>query len=252
MSCLTISFLYKNVRTEFNPLFCFHVKQCSLTRLVCIAACVVVVTTLAGRVSAQGTNVPTLAWDYLIAAIEGKVEVRRSGAQAWEPAHTNKALYAGDQFRVPEGGKIVLLLSDKSVARFGELSEVTVAPQALASKQTGFSLTRGLLYFFHRGKPADFDIKTKTSGAAVRGTEFNLEVEETDRAVLTMLDGVVELSNDQGRINLQSGEQGIAAPGKPPTKTAVLNPINVIQWALYYPAVLDLDELNLGQDERLS
>ncbi len=48
-----------------------------------------------------------------------------------------------------------------------------------------------------------------------------------------------------GRTGAQSGEQGIVEPGLPPRKTAVLNAINVIQWNLYYPAVLDVEELGL-------
>src|SRR5439155_12307266 len=104
--------------------------------------------------------------------------------------------------------------------------------------------------FFHHDKPTDIDVNTRTASAAVRGTEFNLEAEEGGRTILTLLDGVVDLSNEQGGISLTSGEQGIAEPGQAPTKTAVINAINVIQWALYYPAVLDLDELELGPDQQ--
>jgi len=199
--------------------------------------------------SAQTTNTAASALDIVVTGIEGKVEVVRAGAQAWDLAYTNQVLHAGDRVRVPERGRITLLLSDLSVERFGELSEFTIEPPAAAGKQSGFSLMRGLLYFFHRGKPGDIQIRTRTAGAAVRGTEFNLEVEESGRTVLTMIDGEVELSNDAGQISLTNGEQGTAEPGKPPTKTAVINTINVIQWALYYPAVLDFDELTLSQEE---
>src|SRR2546427_6403874 len=63
-------------------------------------------------------------------------------------------------------------------------------------------------------------------------------------------DLLVDLHNAQGRIDLQTGEQGIVEPGKAPTKTAVIDAINIIQWCLYYPGVLDADELNLSADTR--
>src|SRR6266566_7978630 len=237
-------------KPKLIPVSRFHVKKGSLTRLVCVASCVVLVTSLAERLSAQTTNTAASASDIVITEIEGKVEVVRAGAQTWDLAYTGQGLLAGDRVRVPERGRVTLRLSDQSVERFGELSDFTIEPPAAAGKQSGFSLMRGLLYFFHRGKPGDIQIRTRTAGAAVRGTEFNLEVEESGRTVLTMLDGDVELSNEAGQISLTSGEQGIAESGKPPTKTAVINTINVIQWALYYPAVLDLDELSLSQEEK--
>src|ERR1043166_6585120 len=249
MSCLTVP---SALQMRSSSLSRFHVKNPVRTRWGRVALCVVVVSTLAGPVSAQTTNAPVSAIDIRISSVEGKVEVFRAGAQAWSTAYTNQVLYVGDRVRVPERGRLALILTERSVARFGELSEFTVQPPATARTGSGFSLSRGLLYFFHRGKPADIDIKTSTAGAAVRGTEFNLQSEEGGRTILTMLDGEVEFSNDQGQVRVQSGEQGIAEPGRPPSKTAVINAVNVIQWALYYPAVLDLDELNLRPAEKES
>src|SRR5207244_6626162 len=57
-------------------------------------------------------------------------------------------------------------------------------------------------------------------------------------------------SDLKGSLVLQSGEQGVVDPGQAPRKTAVLHAINVIQWSLYYPAVLDPEELGLTQIEQ--
>ena len=38
--------------------------------------------------------------------------------------------------------------------------------------------------------------------------------------------------------------------GKAPVKTAVLNALNVIQWCLYYPGVLDLKDLEFTAEEQ--
>src|SRR5437899_5502660 len=106
----------------------FHVKKRSLTRLVCVASCVVLVTSLAERLSAQTTNTAAATPDIVITGIEGKVEVLRVGAQTWDPAYTNQILHAKDRVRVPERGRVMLLLADRSVERFGELSYFTIEP----------------------------------------------------------------------------------------------------------------------------
>ncbi len=56
--------------------------------------------------------------------------------------------------------------------------------------------------------------------------------------------------NELGEVNLKSGEQGSVEKGKAPTKTAVLEAINIIQWSLYYPGVLHLGDINLPADSQ--
>src|SRR5437879_13703111 len=74
-------------------------------------------------------------------------------------------------------------------------------------------------------------------------TEFVVAVADNGSTTPTMLDGEVELSNAQGSLLVTSGEQAKVDVGGRPRKTAVLEAINVIQWCLYYPGVLDLKEL---------
>ena len=67
---------------------------------------------------------------------------------------------------------------------------------------------------------------------------------------MTLIDGLVNLSNAQGQVDMASGEQGVVEPGKAPVKTAMVEAINIIQWCLYYPGVLDAGELEFSADER--
>jgi tetratricopeptide (TPR) repeat protein len=63
-----------------------------------------------------------------------------------------------------------------------------------------------------------------------------------------MLDGEVEVSNGAGSVTVRNGEQAEVAPGQRPRKTAMLEATNIIQWCLYYPGVLDLKDLGLGEE----
>ncbi len=187
----------------------------------------------------------------------GSVEVMRAGAAVWDPGRDGQSLNAGDRLRTLATGRATLRWSDNSTVRLPPLADFQVeAPQG--PKAVGLTLLKGLLYFFHRDGPTEARFHTRTASAAIRGTEFALEFHEPEgRTVVTVLDGEVLLANtavaaaaDRGYIQLESGEQGTVVPGSAPRKTAVLEAINVIQWCLYYPGVLEPDELELSPAEK--
>ncbi len=182
---------------------------------------------------------------------EGKVEVFATAVAAWKPAQTNQTLKVGDRVRTGVRSRATLRLSDQTVLRVNELTLLEIRPGLSAGKRAGLDLKAGSTYFLNRGQPSETDFRTPVASGAIRGTEFHLFVAEADgRTVLTLLDGEVALSNAQGELALASGEQATVEPGQAPKKTAVINVLNVIQWCLYYPAVLDADEAGLSEAEK--
>jgi Tfp pilus assembly protein PilF len=185
--------------------------------------------------------------------VKGKVEYMRSGAQVWE---TNTIplvdipLYIFDRVRTPELSQLSVIFSDNSVVTFDERSEFIVQPVA-GKARSRFRLIEGFLSFFHRDQPADLEVETQVALAVVRGTEFALQVTADNRTIVTVFDGVVDLSNREGQsIELKNREEGEVEAGKAPVKRAALDAVNVIQWILYYPGILDDRELDLRADER--
>ncbi len=183
--------------------------------------------------------------------IEGKVEVTTAAAPAWKPAQTNQTLSVGDRVRTGVRSRATLRLADQTVLRVNELTLLEIRPTAADAKRPGLDLRSGSTYFFNRGRPTDTDFRTPVASGAIRGTEFHLTVAEGDgRTVLTLLDGEVALNNSEGDLALTSGEQATVEPGQAPRKTAVLDVTSIIQWCLYYPAILDLDDVRLDKDTR--
>jgi len=181
----------------------------------------------------------------------GAVEVMRSGATVWDPARDDQVLYPGDRLRTLQKGRVTLRWSDNTTVRLPPFADVVVEPSR-DTKLAGFNLLKGLLYFFHRDQPTEARFKTRTAAAAIRGTEFVIEfIEPEGRTIVSVLDGEVELSNLENQTTrLVSGEQGVVEPGRPPRKTAGIVAANVVQWCLYYPGVLDVDELELSAAEK--
>src|SRR5262249_30312897 len=95
--------------------------------------------------------------------------------------------------------------------------------------------------------------QTPQALAASRGTEFLVSLEPSGRDVFTVFDGEVEVTNSLGAVFVTRGEQGIVESGKAPRKTAVIETSRIVQWWLYYPAVLDPAEISFtpAQQEAL-
>lgn len=196
------------------------------------------------QVSGPATN-----GDSMVLTAENKVEAQRAGSETWTAASTNQVLHARDRIRTAIKSRATVRLSDQSVLRMNQLTTVEIQP-APEGKKAILDLKAGAAYFYNREKPTEAEFRTPTASGAIRGTEFNLAVDENGKTVITLLDGAVNLKNELGELNLLSGEQGVVEPGQAPRKTASIDAINIIQWTLYYPGVLDVSELPLDAGVR--
>jgi len=206
---------------------------------------------LAGRLEAQETSPAASATNqYLVVVIQGTVEVAGAGTAVWTAAKVNQILQPGDQLRTRKYSHATVRFSGLSPTQLDENTLLTIPVSPKPGRNPAVRLLRGVMNFFNRDKPARFDVETPTASAAIRGTEFNLAVAESGATTLALFDGEVELSNDLGKIVLAAGDQGTVAAGQAPVKTAVIDAVNIIQWCLYYPGVLDVAELELTAEEQ--
>ncbi len=196
----------------------------------------------------------TLLWPGVLAAapapvpeaivlwIKGDVKISPAGSANWYDTTTNQILHVGDQLRTSERSRATLRLRDLSVLPVGELTTIRLVEHP---RSLGLHLVRGILSFFHRDRPGEIEVEGGGVSAIIRGTEFVFAVDEDGTARMTVIDGVVDLSNAAGTLELKSGEIAVAHPGEPPRKTASLasGDLTAIQWVLYYPAILDLNEM---------
>jgi cytochrome c-type biogenesis protein CcmH/NrfG len=203
-------------------------------------------------VSAQNSPAAPATGDSLLLTAEGKVEAAAAGSTDWQAASTNQTLHVGDRLRTGLHSRATVRLSNLTVLRVNELTTLQIQPPSAPGKQSALDLEKGAAYFFSRERPTEMEFRTPLASGAIRGTEFNLAVADDGKTEVTLIDGAVALTNQNGGVNLASGEQGVVEPGQAPRKTPSINAINIIQWTLYYPAVLNTDELNLTDAEKQS
>ena len=168
----------------------------------------------------------------------------------WQPAQPGQVLQVGDKLRTDAASRATVRLADLSVLRLNALTTFELLPPPHKDRKPLLDLKHGSLYFFSREKPDDVHFRTPTVAGAIRGTEFLLGVNNAGETTLALLDGAVDLANDAGQLEMQGGEQARVAPGQPPTKSPLIDAVNLIQWCLYYPAVVDADELSFTAEEK--
>jgi hypothetical protein len=196
-------------------------------------------------VQAQSAHAPS---SFVLLEVENEVQVLRAGAVTWDPGSASQILYPGDQIRTAERSRALLRLANQTTLRIGELTVLRI-PEAQRKGIVTLDLFRGVLYFFRRDKRELFEIQTTTVSAVVRGTEFTIEHDEQTGSSVVLLAGELSLSNEFGSIELRSGESAVAEPGQSPRPTAVLDLLWAVQWCLYYPAIVDPDELTWSPTE---
>jgi tetratricopeptide (TPR) repeat protein len=198
--------------------------------MVCASTCMVLLlpATLRGA-----TCEPSIA---KAAAVEGKVDVRRPPETQWQPVKLNDTFCPGDVIRVQERSRADIALSNQPMLRLDQNTTMTLGG---VKKQGGsvVELTKGAMHFFSR-LPRNLDIKTAFVNAGVEGTEGVVRVGD-DTAEVTILEGKVVAANDAGRVNITNGQSVVAEKGKPPIYQTVVRPRDAVQWALYYPPIID-------------
>lgn len=185
----------------------------------------------------------------VVLTTENRVEARKSDADQWMPAAVGKVLRAKGPLRTGYQSRAALRLANQTILRLNQLSTLVIQPSRTEEKRCLLDLQKGAAYIYHRDIAVETEFRTPLDSAAIRGNELHLAVAKDGRTVMALIDGEVKLSNAFGQTKLVSGEMDLVEPGGPPQRTAMLEVINLIQWALYYPAVLDLGDLELSPNE---
>ncbi len=195
---------------------------------------------------AQNSPTPELdPNDSLLVTVSGTVQISRNEGANWLTGRTNMVLKTGNRVRTGRRSRATIQMSDKTILRVRQLSTLVIQPPRSAQDKAEVDLRSGSGYFFSRERPTEIRFRTSITSGAIRGTEFDLTVKPDGTTEVTMLDGEVFLENEHGSETIVSGERGTVVPGSAPTKTAVINALNTVQWSLYYPGILHLPELTL-------
>lgn len=185
-----------------------------------------------------------------IVEIENIVLSATGPSGEWTPAVKDQRLAVRDRIRTRQRSRAAVRLTDLYTLRLDQFTTIELIPAFVGDGKPRLDLLRGAGFIFSREAGGEITIRTPAANAALRGTQFHVQVGADGRSSFQVLEGTVEMTNPQGQLVLEAGESGEAWPGRAPQRTAVLEARNLLQWALYYPGVIDPLELDWSPLER--
>lgn len=172
-----------------------------------------------------------------LSSLEGTVEIGHGGKE-WQPGKLDAPLCEDDSIRVGPNSRAAIALIGDVVLRLDQnttvrLVDLTEKPE----ERSVIELLIGALQSFSRA-PRKLAVNTPYINGMIEGTEFLTRV-ESDRASITVFEGKVIAGNDLGNLALTHGQSAEALQGQAPQPRILARPRDAVQWALYYPPILD-------------
>ncbi|MCF6256692.1 MAG: TonB-dependent receptor [Gammaproteobacteria bacterium] len=181
-----------------------------------------------------------------ITSAQGVVEKRQKSGATWKKVAAQDIFCVDDMVRTQLNSRAALYLNNNSILRLNELSTITFT-RSSSQGTTQLDLKKGIAHFISRIKQR-FEVLTPYVNAAVDGTEFVVAV-NAEYSNVTVLEGRVRVSNEQGEIRLTQGEAAQTQAGEAPVLQTRVQPWDAVSWALYYPAVSDFSALVIAAEE---
>jgi Flp pilus assembly protein TadD len=166
-----------------------------------------------------------------VVSVQGQGESRAGERGPWKPAVAREELFTQDYVRTGAYSRMGLLFRDRTQVRLAEktLMQIKSAPPS-SEDPTVLRLEQGRSWSQTNRTPSNLYLETPSATAAVRGTDWEVEVFEDGRALVTVLSGEVVFANDQGSVTVGRNEQAQAIPGQAPVKLLIANPRSRVQW----------------------
>lgn len=133
---------------------------------------------------------------------------------------TRQDVKTGDVIRTNASGQIALLFSDRTQIRLGRNSELLVK-EIRGDGGVSLDLKSGQLFGRAARGGSGVTVETPAAAAAIRGTDWTLTVQGS-RTTLSVLEGLVDLTNSQGKVSVATGESAAASIGAAPSKIVIV------------------------------
>ncbi|MEO6023090.1 MAG: FecR domain-containing protein, partial [Burkholderiales bacterium] len=171
-----------------------------------------------------------------VVSVQGNVAFSLPGRATTQAARLNQTLCAGDVVRVGAKSRAVLRLPNETTIPLDQNTIFQLKEPTSEKDPTLIELIKGAIHVITR-TPKPFKVNTPFMNAAVEGTEFYVGVDEQEARV-AVIEGKVNVSNEQGALLLTNNEAATARKGEAPVKVLTIKPRDAVQWALYYPPVI--------------
>lgn len=183
-----------------------------------------------------------------VTLLEGRASLYQKGLKKPQALSQGDLLTQGDRVTTHIKSRIEIKMPDKSIVRFAEkttfvLDSATYNPKT-KKRDINVNMILGKTWAKvpkFSGSKGRFAITTKTSVAGVRGTDFRMNVNKDNSAVLKVYAGEVAVSKRQDT----GGTETQAVKLTQPTPVAGPRPVSMEEWTYI---VRSLQQINIRPD----
>ena len=150
----------------------------------------------------------------VISSYKGSVQLMRAGA-GWKALDTAPfELKDGDHLRTGPASQCVLLFEDGSKVELGAKADFTMDAAGAGGEQVSQNLGT-LKAWVEKAKVREFKVRTPSAVAAVRGTEFLVDVRSDGRTAIELYRGLLGITDNRGNeLLLHDGQRLEADPSQ--------------------------------------
>jgi len=180
--------------------------------------------------------------------VSGDVEVQPAGRK-WESAEAGMNIAEGTSIKTGRNSEAVLRWERGHSVKVDELTELVI-DEAYYSRRTGLEQTR--IQFENgkmiaatnkfRNRDSEFEVRTPTARAGVRGTKFVVNVEDGKSSFL-VLEGQLSIIAESVEIILDQNFQTTVEPGAAPSQPTTIPESTRQQYSR------EADSMSKGQEE---
>ncbi|MFH2204852.1 MAG: FecR family protein [Elusimicrobiota bacterium] len=159
-----------------------------------------------------------------IGQVSGNVQVQAQGAASWASAQAQQVVASGDQIKTGGDGKSVIAFTDGTVIEIGPNSTFVLEGQS--ARKVKVRLSVGFIKaWVKKASGRRYTVRTPTSVAAVRGTDFTTMVDSLGQTVWDLFQGALEITDNFGNsAQLQPGRRMKADKAKGLAKSEPIPP----------------------------
>jgi len=189
----------------------------------------------------------------VVTVLAGRASVLKEGQKTPKTLSPGDRLTRGDRVTTEAKSRIEIKMPDKSVVRFDEKSTFVLESGAYdhktQKKDFNFNMILGKTWANvakFAGSQGRFEITTKTAVAGVRGTDFRMDVNADNSAVLKVYEGEVAVSRRTDAGVAETTDK-LAKPARMagPQPVAGPHPVSMEEWTYIVGA---LQQINIQAD----
>ena len=187
----------------------------------------------------------------VVTLLEGKASLYQKGIKKPKALSKGSLLARGDRVTTDIKSRIEIKMPDKSIVRFDEQTtfvlEAAAYDQKTNKRNVNVNMILGKTWAKvpkFSGSKGRFEITTQTSVAGVRGTDFRMNVNKDNSAVLKVYEGEVAVSKRKDTATAQTQTESPPVFTKPHPVPGP-HPVSMEEWTYI---VRSLQQINIRSD----